>query len=153
MIKQNIEIMKTKNILLSGLMMLILLSCKSDYGKIVEAQKQLMVAGVKGAANHIKYTVKFEIHKPVSIQEAVIKSNTRHTVLKNLVIKNLKTNSRLSDLEQIPPGTYLLTKVLPAPQFLAKIPDKFLIKIKIPGKDKSYTLSTSIKQGKTIFMP
>ena len=145
--------MKTKNILLSALMMLILLSCKSDYGKIVEAQKQLMVAGVKDVPNHIKYTVKFEIYKPVSIQEAIIESNGRQTVLKNLVIKNIKTNSRLSDLEQIPPGTYLLTKVLPASQLKADTPDTILFKIKMPGKDKTYTLSTSIKQGKTIFMP
>jgi len=145
--------MKTKNILLSALMMLILLSCKSDYGKILEAQKQLMVAGVKGVPNHIRYTVKFEIYKPVSIQEAIIESNGHQTVLKNLVIKNFKTNSRLSDLEQIPPGTYLLTKVLPESQLKVDTPDTILFKIKIPEKDKTYTLSTSIKQGETIFMP
>jgi len=145
--------MKTKNILLSGLLMLILLSCKSDYGKIVEAQKQLMVAGVKDAPNHIKYSIKFEIYKPVSLEEAAIVSKGRQIVLKNFVVKNIKTNERLSDLEQIPPGTYLLTKVLPASQLKADSPDTILFKIKIPGKDKSYSLSTSIKQGKTIYMP
>ena len=144
--------MKQKLILLSGLLMLILLSCKSDYGQIVEAKKQIMFAGVKNAPNHIRYTVKFDVNKPISLQEVYIKNNEKKIVLNHFAIKDLKSDHVFNGLNQIPPGKYLLTASVLASDENITAEDIISFMIKIPEKNKIYTLSAKVVQGKSIYM-
>lgn len=146
--------MKTHKYIWVALVLLVLTGCKNDYGKIIEAKKQILYAGVKNAPNHIRYTVRFELYKPVSLDEVSVKSQNNSVLLEHLTIKDLKNGVAHSDLEAIPPGQYLLTSTIAIPD-LAKADrqETLVFKIKLEGQSKLYTLTAPVILDKPVYMP
>ncbi len=143
--------MKTRAFLLVA-SFLMLIACQSDYGKILEAKKQIMYAGVENAPNHIKYTVKFEIYKPVALEEVRIEGS-KDMILDHFVIKDLKTGLEHSDLEQIPAGKYLLTASIQTDLKNVDNAENIVFKIKLLDKQKTGYIKTPVTMEKPVYMP
>ncbi|HFX17572.1 MAG TPA: hypothetical protein ENK64_00325 [Flavobacteriales bacterium] len=145
--------MKTLKLLSFLFLSLALFSCKSDYGKIIKAKRQFLNAGVENAPNHLKYTVEFEILKPVVIEQIKIRNKKQEKIISHYIIKDLKTSQMATNLKNLSKGHYILTASLPLKQS-EKIAKKEIldIKIKLPHKSKKYHLKYKIKTFQTVFM-
>ena len=124
-------------------------SCKSDIGKISEAQKAMVFPGIEHAPIYVQYSAKIILKKPVVIEQIHILNDHKDIELDRYSLVNLDSGEQMDLKKELAPGTYFFSaQINKSDDFNDKTVDKLLVKFK--QDQKVYTFSTQFVKGATI---
>ncbi len=134
------------------LSLLLFAGCKSEYGEILSAQKQLVYPGVENAPVHVKYTVKLKINKPVTLKHIFVKRNNFSTEMSHFVLKKENADKVYQLNDKLPSGEYMLITSIPD-NFDKKRTQDELIFVFIPeNSENAIQVITKVSEAQPIYM-
>ena len=140
-----------KKLWILTLTVLLMTGCRPDIINIKQAMKQTVFPGRKEAPINIKYTVQFDLSKPVQLEMVHFKNANTTFEIEKFLLKNLDTKEIFSAHKTLPAGNYVFEAgTLKKPE-LESNNDVLIFTVKLSGKNYDYKVK--LQQGDNVFMP
>ena len=126
-------------------------ACRPGIINVKQATKQTVFPGVEGAPINIKYTVRFNLSKPVQLKTVHFENKNTTFEFNTFLLKNLDTNKIYKANQTLPEGNYVFETSIPKKKEVESKKDFLVFTVKFGNK--TYDYKVELQQGENIFMP
>ena len=141
-----------KKLWIFTLMILLMAGCRPDFINIKQAVKQTVFPGREGVPLSVRYTVKFELLKPVQIETVRFNNKNTSFEIQKFLLKNIETKKNYKADQTLPPGNYIFTTSTRKKEEQESDNDLLIFTVNL-SENKSYDYKVKLLQGENIFMP